>query len=75
MVYINIVYIFHNIISVLLILILFCIIIKLFHRTHLNLYLFAIAMGLNTKVLFTFHVRTSMKNLYDGNLESFLSKN
>ncbi len=46
----------------------------LVHFNHINLYLFAIALRLNTKVPFTFHVRTSLENLYEGNIESFLSK-
>ena len=46
----------------------------LVHFNHVNLYLFALALKKNTKIPFTFHVRTSFENLYEGNIESLLAK-
>lgn len=46
----------------------------LVHFNHVNLYLFACVLKINTKIPFTFHIRTSLENLYEGNVESLLAK-
>ncbi len=46
----------------------------LVHFNHVNLYLLALALKINTKIPFTFHIRTSLENLYEGNIESSLAK-